>query len=658
MSKRVVISFETKLNSGKNSNQSPKEVSLALPPLREGACQTIPEKHFFIAEDKQLPSKQKNSNGKLCSSVSPVSNDSINKGCKFSNWTSSCKHEKPSKIHEPKIKKTNIPCSEISRLHDKIDSPSLSPHEREKVKTFSMLCDTDEKLSIHQKALNAENLDSVFEKNVKELEIADNEINQTHIKEIISFLKLEISILNKKYTKLDEVYCMDTNILKKKIESQKNKYKQLEIDYKNICEKYEKDNNRYDYLLKKMHDTEKNYKTEIDNYVNKINELNEKSKCTNLEFINTVEYMQKIKSDRKEKEEDDREKDEKIESLIEYNNGLKTQITNLSNVLKNTLMELGEAKKDIELLEIETKELKDSKRDYLALEEKLKFMMINLDFANTNYKELQQSFILFKEKATVTESSLRLKIEKLSPTSPINSSTQSNERSKLRRFSTQATKITENLSQESLQKFSNERSKLRFSTQATKITENLSQESLQKFFKKASNLDDELSNLRHELFKKASNLDDELSNLRHELEKSNKDLAYSRKQLDEKNSLISQIEFKNSDTMAKSIEEADKASILKFVKFLNKQKKITENAFFLIECEECENQIVSSMHMPCENSFQCKKNILTEKNCAKCRGALKKAELSIMTEVIKSFKQKYANEDLALAKTIDQVIGY
>lgn len=612
MKKNIGTSFEYKLNIGKNSNQSPREALLALPQLLGGNCQTNPPKHFFAAEDNQLPSSQKKPTIKLYSSASPVSNDSVKKRCSFSNWAISEKSEKPSKNHQSKTNKAKNLYSEIIRLYEKIDSLNLSPNEKEHLSAFSILCHTDEKSLIHQKVLNADNFESAIEENSKESQIESNEISQNINKEIIAILKQEIDKLNKRNTKFEELYCTDTNILKKKIESQKIKYKQLEIDYKNICEKHEKNNINYECLLEKMHDTEKNYKAEIDNYINQINQLNEKSACTNLEIINTVEYMQKIKSDKKENEIHNKEKNEKIENLIEYNNGFKTQITNLTYILKNTLSELGEAKKTIEMLEIEIKQLKDVKRDYLVLEEKLKFTSINLEFANANYRELQQSYAVFRDKAIETESSLRLKIEKISPNSPINSSSQSTERSKLRRYSTQASKITENLSQKSLQNFT----------------------------------------------KKISNLDDELLKFRHELDKSNKDLAYSRKQLEEKKLLISHLESKNKDFIAKNSEEVYKSSILNFAKFLMKQKKILESAFLLIKCEECENEIISSTRVPCGGSSQCRKVIITEENCAKCSGPLKKAKLAVMMEVIKSFKQKYANGDEALAKTFDQVFNY
>lgn len=51
-------------------------------------------------------------------------------------------------------------------------------------------------------------------------------------------LKEQAEELSKKYEKIEEMYCLDTNMLKKKIETQRFKYKALEDEYENIYEKY------------------------------------------------------------------------------------------------------------------------------------------------------------------------------------------------------------------------------------------------------------------------------------------------------------------------------------------------------------------------------------------------------------------------------------
>lgn len=425
---------------------------------------------------------------------------------------------------------------------------------------------------------------------------------------ILLEMKQEMEELNQKYEKFEKLYFIDTNQLKRELESQKKKCIELESKHESICYNQEKNCNQNENLVKRLSENEEKLKKEIKFYIKDIIELNEKLKFANLEYSNAVEYIQKIKYEKKEIDEIKIKSEEKVTNLIEINNELKNQICSLMDAINKSHNELDEAQNKIEMLENEVNDMIIAKKDYLVLEEKLKFTAINMEFAITNYRELQQSFSVYREKAIKTENSLRLMIEKTTPTSPINSSNQLNERSKTKKNSNISTKFAESQSLETSQKF----------------------------------------------LRRISNLDDEVNSLKQELEKVNKDLAYTKKLLDEKNMLINQLEFKQNDLIVQQTEKSYKNSVLSFARFLKKQKKIIENAFFSIECEICKNQTISSIRNSCANSYQCRKTILTEENCVKCRGPIKKAELAVMIELIKSFKINFA-EDLEFTKDIENI---
>ncbi|OMJ83188.1 hypothetical protein SteCoe_15970 [Stentor coeruleus] len=584
-----------------NSRLSPKQAASYLPQLRDTNSQVNPQKHFLLVEsNKRLTSRQKGPSIKLCSSISPVSSDSINKGCSFSNWSSnSYINNSPLQSFDSKISKANNIYSEIAKLYEEIDNLNLSPHDKEKCKSFSTINCSDEK-SLDQKSLRLDISDSVMDG--KGTYIYDDN-------KIILELKKEIEEINQKHEQLEKLYFIDTNMLKKKIESKKKKYNELKNKHESVYCNQEKNNNQNENLVKRLCENEEKHRKEIKFYIKDINELNEKLSFASLEYSNAVEYIKKIKYEKKEIDEIKKENEEKVANLIEINNGLKNQICSLMEIINKSNDELAEAKRKIEMLENEIKHMIEAKKDYLALEEKLKFTTINMEFAVANYRELQQSFSAYREKASKTEKFLRLTIEKTSPSSPIYSSSQPIERSKTKKNSYIATKFTEIQSSEASQK----------------------------------------------LLKKISSLDDELISLKQELEKNNKDLAYSKKLLDEKSMLISQLESKQNELIRQQTEKVYKSSILSFAKFLKKQKKFVENAFFLLECEICKNQTVSSIRFPCSNSYQCRKTVLTEENCIKCRGPIKKAELAAMIELVKSFMINFA-EDLELAKDIEEII--
>ncbi|OMJ70572.1 hypothetical protein SteCoe_31427 [Stentor coeruleus] len=152
------------------------------------------------------------------------------------------------------------------------------------------------------------------------------------------------------------------------------------------------------------------------------------------------------------------------------------------------------------------------------------------------------------------------------------------------------------------------------------------------------------------LLRKTSNQEDEIINLRQELEKIHKDLAYSKKLIEEKNLQINRMESKQKDHIALEIEETYKTANLSFKKFLKKQKKILSDSYVLINCSICKTQTILSMKTPCANSSQCQKSLSREVNCLKCQSPIKKVELSILSDLLKFFKEYQSKSYLPISK--------
>lgn len=99
------------------------------------------------------------------------------------------------------------------------------------------------------------------------------------------------------------------------------------------------------------------------------------------------------------------------------------------------------------------------------------------------------------------------------------------------------------------------------------------------------------------------------------------------------------MESKQTEHIALQIEETYKAATQSFIKFLKKHKKILSDSYALINCNICKSQTIFSINTPCANSSQCQKSLSKEENCEKCQGPIKKAELIIISDLLKSFAE-------------------
>lgn len=401
----------------------------------------------------------------------------------------------------------------------------------------------------------------------------------------------------KKYQNLEEIYTTDTNMLKKKLEKKKFKLEILRKEHKNFVSKYEDIYEKYEITVKELKETEKNYKNKMIEFQSKITEMTENLITKDMELTHTIDTMHKIKHDKKRNEEQQREYQDMSKSLLETNSSLKLELTSLKNLYQTLQSDFIAEKQKSALFNNTHLELINIKEAYSSLEENLKISQQNLEFVSRNYREIQQKFSTFQEKAAETESSLKSAIEKIS-LSPNNIQFNGNiERSRSRKLS-------------SISKSSNDSGQ----------TDNFAR-----------------------LIKKIANLEEENVSLQQEIMRLNQDLTYSKRVVDEKNILLAVMEKKiqtQSEDCKGEIWDNCIDDTLRYFKEYKKKIKREIDLGFCVSCKKkCQKLGEFRPSKSCSKNLE---DVLSK--CLECEIYKKVLGLKGICALIMAFKAEYKNK--------------
>ncbi|OMJ81935.1 hypothetical protein SteCoe_17526 [Stentor coeruleus] len=308
-----------------------------------------------------------------------------------------------------------------------------------------------------------------------------------------SDLKKENGELKKKVADLEEEYTIDTNLLKKNIEKEKQKNNQLTFELDKSTIKYETLSRKYEGILENSNNREKSYKSEIEDLKNRLNILTEEMNYKNLEIAQINEYLQKKRKNSKIKENTLKDLHEKNQVLEAEHNLRNEELITVKTTLKRTQTELESQKNKFITVESYIQSLNNKSTDNISLEQALSEMKENYNFISKNYKELQKAYFNLKEKSYETEQNLLASIEKLKKSA-----------------------------QNNIGNFVNE----------PKIKK-------MKTFSSISNVEMASKDMVSRLLKKISTLEEEIVFYKNEIEKFNKDLVYHKKVIEEKSEMIS-----------------------------------------------------------------------------------------------------------------------
>ncbi|OMJ81933.1 hypothetical protein SteCoe_17524 [Stentor coeruleus] len=316
-------------------------------------------------------------------------------------------------------------------------------------------------------------------------------------------LKKEIEELKKKIASLEEKYTKDINFLEKNIEKEKQKSSMTIIKLDEWTDKYNSLSRKYEAVLDSFVDKEKSYKIEIEELKNKLKQANEEINDKNQEIIQINEYLQNKRKGTKIKSNTLKDLSEK-NKLLEAEHSLQNEELNtVKTTLKRTQTELENKKNQFATIESYIQNLNNKNINFASLEQTLSDLNKNYNFVSANYKELQIAYFNLKEKSYENEQNLLASIEKLKNSAQNNIINPINE-PKFRRMNT---------------------------------------------FSSESNIENTTKDMMSRLLKKISTLEEQIRLYQNDIEKSNKDLIYTKKALEEKCEMISimdkQINSKN-----------------------------------------------------------------------------------------------------------------
>lgn len=384
--------------------------------------------------------------------------------------------------------------------------------------------------------------------------------------------KLENNII--KYKKLEDTYITDTDILKKEIEKYKQKYKQVKVDYKILTQRYETLNQKHNLKIDQMEKSEEFYIEEILKLQNDIKHMENGQCLKGNEIIRLSDYYKKMSKDNENRINDFNEKIVSMERCIKNQTN---EIIALKDLVTTTKALYQREKTSSESLKISLEEIQELKDQNLKLQVKLNNIQSNLEFSLEEKKKYHNYMLRKKKKFLETEKKIR-NLTKNFPTEKINSQVKITKTAALRNIS------------------------------FTGIGENI-------------------EDVYESMLKSIDMLKEEIRACKEDNEKLNKDLAYAKKNAEEKNALINLMEKR----FGEDVEDKVKTEVLRNVsKLMKKYDKKIDGVFFQIGCALNDK----STKYADDDDFS------IVKVSGDCLQALKNGH-SFFTEFIKEFKSEF-----------------
>ncbi|OMJ94129.1 hypothetical protein SteCoe_2764 [Stentor coeruleus] len=502
-----------------------KHKSFLLPQIKDSNLLSTSKQNLITESQKDLKSKKSKSEAN-----SPQSSDSIPPSSTFDQFSQRAKSISLNISSEKPLNHNTSRYFQSSSENPETNFPI--PKEIYKFKVIAAAIE-EEPLKYHLK----------FHKENSNLKIDDpdkkinNLINDGENETLIGQLENN----TKKYKKLEENYITDTDILKKEIEKYKRKYKQIKVDHKILSQRYETLSQKYNVKVDQIEKNKEFYIEEIKRLQNDVRNLENEQCLKSNEIIRLCDYYNKIRRDNENRITNLNEK----LSIMELSNKKQSdEINSLTDLSTATKVLQEEKKKLSESLKISFIEIQELKDQNLKLQTKINNTQSLLDFAIEDKKNISQSYTEEKIKILQTHAEEKKKfseIEKKLQNIITNISTEKNSPVKIIRTTLRNTSFNSTLGE---------------------------------------NIDDTYENM----LKNITMLKDEIRVCKEDNEKLNKDLAYAKKNAEDRNVLINLMEKKFSEDVENKVKNC-KAEVVKSVyKLMKKYDKKIDGFCFQINC--------------------------------------------------------------------------
>lgn len=615
----------------KNVYKGKKPSPLILPQLKDPNFNTFSARHVDLGEEMKFssdPNRKVRANG-----LSPISPSSEDHFAPLTPLLDSPKTHKSNKIilvKKPKIK--NSPLNH--NKHENLEPITQNSHDKGLIPTSSSSFNLESKLQkvlepnlSSEIALASSESHSIENEDDRSLDQAKENMNNWHCDKDLEYIKIstneglsdifldeneakeiiknDVEIWKEKHEKLEEVYYNDTNALKKTIERFKLKHRVICEERDRALEKLESVNSKHENCKKLIEEKDKYYKKEIGIFETRLSNALESANSKNYELIQTVECINRNTKIKREQDAFINELQEKVKVLSDVNAIYINELNSLKSSLELCQKDLKLERKKSSSADSLIKDLSAAKCQILSLEETKKSLKSQLEFINTNYKNLQESFNRYQERVSENEKTLKATIEKLKtdhqslPNSPAPIIIPQ-DLPKLRRFSTITSNNHDQLSQDTIKK----------------------------------------------LMIKVASLEQQAALNQQEIDKNSRDQAYYKKVIEERNIFIGRME---QQFLNHGIEKQDavRKNVLKEIEtFFENYRNDSKIAAGTYECNMCKMRKVKLVLWPC-GSIDCKRGVSLIDNCLECKTPVRINEIEVLKEIFKEFKKNFLGSEEA-----------
>ena len=398
-------------------------------------------------------------------------------------------------------------------------------------------------------------------------------------------LKKLISEQSAAYMKLEEMYCQDTNSLKREIERLKSIIKRHDIDTSSY-------KTRIDQSASEIEDLQKRLSHIIKEKENLINQYEENLSNKTSEVFQMNEIISKLKIDRKSKDETIKDLQRQVLVSTNCNKILESDLNETKKQLARVQESSETSSRKLYLFDTQTQELSDIRNSKLELEEKLKEAQKSLDFVNNNYKVLQNKYNDAKEELEEKNFQLQETLNKLNES---NSVSKTPAKPALRRTFT---------------------------------------------MNSSNNNPEAQKDNFNRLYSKISNLEEELNFEKMEKEKIARNLEYSKKIIDEKLQIVAKLEGKIQSDYLMQIEVVKESLAVNVLEQLDKCDKEVKGIQNVLTCQKCKSSCSSKfISWDCEHIF-CKVCAMFRESCPCCSSGSRVVKLNLLKNVYSKLPQQ------------------
>jgi hypothetical protein len=394
------------------------------------------------------------------------------------------------------------------------------------------------------------------------LENFDELENEATVSEDPENLKKLISDKSCAYSKLEEMYCQDTNSLKREVEKLRMTIKRQDIEISSYRSRIDQNASDLEDLQKRLFSISKEKEGLISQYEDDL-------AIKKSEVLQMNEIINKLKLDRKNKDEQIKDLQRQVLVISNCNKIIENDLFSNKKELLIANETLQNTSKKLQLFDAQSQELSTIRSLQQDLEHQLKTSLKSFEFVSNNYKVLQTKYNDTKEELEEKNSQLSEALIKLSDSI---SSSKTPAKPALRRTST-----------------------LNLST----LTPETQKDNFSRLYQKISGLEEEL---QQEKFEK---------------EKLSRNFEYSKKIIDEKLQIISKLESKVQSDYLMQVEVIKESLASQIFEHLNIFQRLLNEVKNSVTCSKCRSPEGKFISWDCEHIF-CKTCAMFQETCPCC----------------------------------------